>query len=157
MAEEVRTFRGRCHCGALEAEFRTRLAPAAIPVRACQCGFCRRHGTATVADPDGSVRFIERERGALVRYRFGLHTADYLICARCGVYMGAGVVEGGGGFAIVNGPALDQRHAFSAEPRPVAYDHEDRAARLARRRAGWTPLAGPLPGADRAGADRAGR
>ena len=108
-------------------------------------------------DPDGSVRFIERARGALIRYRFGLHTADYLICGRCGVYLGAAVVEDGAGVAIVNTLALDERQAFSAEVGPVVYDHEDRAARLARRRAGWTPLAGELPDADRAGAHRAGR
>jgi hypothetical protein len=144
--DDARSFRGRCHCGALEVDFRTRIAPEAMPVRACQCSFCRRHQTRTVADPAGSAAFAERELGAAVRYRFGLWTADYLICGRCGVYLGAAVIEPGSAVAIVNAPVLDDHRAFGRRAEPVTYDHEDVATRVARRRATWTPLLSPLPG-----------
>jgi hypothetical protein len=143
--DDVRGLRGSCHCGALRVEFRTAVRPEAIPVRACQCSFCRRHRTRTVADPSGRVMFTEDGTGAAVRYRFALETADYLICGRCGVYMGAVVSADGACFAIVNAPVLDEHGRFG-RAEPVVYDHEDAAARLARRRANWTPLVGPLPG-----------
>ena len=40
-------------------------------------------------DPNGQIRYIERNPGDIVRYRFGTKTCDFLICRHCGVYMGA--------------------------------------------------------------------
>lgn len=144
--DDARTFRGGCHCGALRITFRTATPPDATAVRACQCSFCRRHQSRTVADPAGKVTFAEHEPGVARRYRFGLNTADYLICSRCGVYIGAAVTSADSGVAIVNVPALDERELFTRAPVPVVYDDEDAAARLARRHASWTPFEGALRG-----------
>jgi hypothetical protein len=88
-----------------------------------------------VADPDGrlivSVGDIERLR----KYRFGLRTADYLICADCGVYVAA--IAGDDAKAIVIISALDDQKAFSREPVPVDFDGESREQREARRRLRW--------------------
>ena len=43
---------GSCHCGAVRFTFET--AKALTP-RACRCGFCRRHATRMVSDPDGAA------------------------------------------------------------------------------------------------------
>ena len=42
--------------------FESRFGPDELPVRACQCGFCRAHGARTAADPEGRVRFEGMER-----------------------------------------------------------------------------------------------
>ena len=76
---------------------------------------------------------------ALARYRFGLGTADYLVCARCGVYLAALMEEGGKGYAVLNVNAFQDRAAFSGQATPMVYDHEDEAQRRARRRKLWTP------------------
>jgi hypothetical protein len=110
-----------------------------MQVRADQCSFCRAHGGLTVSDPDGAVR-IEAQGAALVRYRFGLKTADFLICGRCGVYVGVVCEVDGHQYAVVNINALKERAAFSTPPVPVNYDGEDVAARLARRKQRWTPV-----------------
>ena len=76
------------------------------------------------------------------RYRFGLKSADFLVCARCGVYVGAFMpeAEGGvGGLAVLNLNALDERARFVQPAQPMDYDGEDLESRLARRRARWTP------------------
>jgi hypothetical protein len=134
-------FAGRCHCGAVALVFTTRRAVNDLPLRACQCSFCRKHGARTTADPDGRLEIRARDPAALARYRFGLGTADYLVCARCGVYLAAVMEEAGRGYAVVNVNALTEGRAFARAPTPMVYDHEDEAGRRARRRKLWTPAA----------------
>ena len=85
-----------------------------------------------------SRRARARRRGAqaLVRYRFGLGTADFLLCARCGVYV-ACVIDGA--FATVNVRALAEASRFTQAPRPNDWSGESADERRARRRATWTP------------------
>ena len=52
------------------------------------------HGTRAVADPNGRLTISAPPNG-LNRYRFGLRTADYLICRSCGAYVAA-VISGNG-------------------------------------------------------------
>ena len=124
---------GSCHCGANRIAFESDwpLAP-----RACQCGFCRRHAARTVSDPDGAATL---SLGAeAVRYRFASKAADYVLCGRCGVYLGAVAEFEGGTFATLNLNAFDDpRPDLVAEP--VSYEGESAAAKAARRRARWTP------------------
>ena len=132
---------GGCHCGALRLSFVTRDADALRP-RACQCTFCRKHGACTVSDPEGRARVILRAPEALARYRFGRRSADFFLCARCGVYLGAHVEDEGGAWMTASVNALDARAggpSVRAEPTPVTYDDESDEERLARRKARWTP------------------
>lgn len=125
---------GRCHCGAIRLAFETDkpLAP-----RACQCGFCRRHGARTVSDPEGSAAL---EYGSdPIRYRFGTRTTDYILCATCGVYLGAVAEVGGALYATLNLNAFDEPRLDLAAA-PVSYDGESAAAKAERRRKAWTPL-----------------
>jgi len=130
---------GGCHCGNIHIEFETGIDPAVIEVRACQCSFCRKHGSRAVADPAGRLTLrVERDE-LLERYSFGLGTAHYLICRRCGVYVAA-VTSGDPelrGIAIVN--CLDDQHLFSRTPIAVSYDAESVDERKERRRRRWTP------------------
>lgn len=130
---------GRCHCGAVEVLFESPTPPGDVEVRACGCGFCRRHGARTVSDPAGRLEF--RVNGEVRLYRFGLGITDYLVCARCGCYVGARMEEADGAWGIVNILMLDDGARFSAAAAPRDYDAEDAAARRARRRRMWTPVA----------------
>jgi hypothetical protein len=132
-------FDGRCHCGAVTLSFTTQRPVAELPLRECQCSFCRKHGARTTADPEGFAEIRARDAAALARYRFGLATADYLVCARCGVYLAAVMEEAGRGYAVVNVNAFEDRAAFGGRATPMVYDHEDEAHRRARRRKLWTP------------------
>lgn len=132
------TLRGGCHCGALEVEFHTDLATADIGVRACQCPFCRLHGALSASDPKGEVTFRARESDALVRYRFGLKLADFLLCKRCGGYVGAFMIEDGRGLAVVNINVFGERDRFRVAE-GMTYDGESVEQRLVRRRERWMP------------------
>jgi hypothetical protein len=129
----VASYSGQCHCGAIRFAFETEklLAP-----RACQCSFCRKHGARTVTDPDGSAVLALGPKA--LRYRFGTGTTDFLICGRCGIYVGAIAELDGRLYATLNLNAFDDPRPDLAAT-PVSYDGEDAAAKADRRRARWTP------------------
>lgn len=131
---------GGCHCGNIRLSFSTTLDPARIEIRACQCAFCTRHGSRAAADPDGRLTISVKDKARVQVYRFGLRTADYLLCRECGVYVAAICGDDDDARAIVIVNALDDRERFSREPIPVRYDAESREQRLARRRSVWMPI-----------------
>ena len=106
-------------------------------IRECQCTFCRAHAALSASDLRGMLRFVESD--ALVRYRSGLRIADFLLCSRCGVYVGARTEIEGRAFGIVNVRALVEQPA-ECSIRPMDYDGESVETRRARRARRWTPL-----------------
>ncbi len=130
---------GGCHCGNLEVAFETLRPPAELTVRACGCSFCRRHGVRTVSDPGGRVEVLVRDPTELSRYRFGLETAEFLVCRRCGVYVGALMADAGGAYATLNINVLVTPDVFVEAAVPVSYERESETERRARRRTRWTP------------------
>ena len=133
---------GGCHCGNLRYTLETRLALTALPLRGCQCAFCRHHGARSTSDPAGRIRFEVRDPAQLTRYRFGLKTADFLVCSKCGIYVGAAMRDGDALYAIINANTLDEVAQLRQEPVPMDYEGEDAAARLARRKQRWSPAEG---------------
>ena len=90
-----------------------------------------------MGDPAGSVEF-RAAPGSLSRYRFGLGITDYLLCAKCGTYVGAVMPdERPASIGIVNVNSLDIRDTFDPAPALHLYDGEDEARRRARRRKFW--------------------
>lgn len=77
--------------------------------------------------------------GPVIRYRFATKTTDYILCATCGIYMGAVAEIDGRTYATLNLNAFDDpRPDLAAEP--FSYDGESARAKAERRRAAWTPL-----------------
>ncbi len=132
------TYPGSCHCGAIRIALTSQKKPEEMRVGRCGCSFCRRHGARTMGDRGGAVEF-RGAPGTLSRYRFGLGITDYLLCARCGTYVGAVMPEENGVIGIVNVNSLDIRDALDAAPPLHHYDGEDEARRRSRRRKFWMP------------------
>ncbi len=130
---------GGCHCGNVTFRLVASRPPEDLRVRACGCRFCRRHAALSTSDPGGHVSFTVSEPARLGRYRFGLKTADFLICQDCGVYVGALMPDGDQAFAIINVNACDEPQRFLQKSTAMDYGAEDEAGRQARRRAKWTP------------------
>jgi hypothetical protein len=114
-------------------------------VRSCACSFCRRHGARCVSDPAGAVRILVHDPALLIRYRFGLRTAEFLVCGRCGTYLGAVMTAGGSAVATINVNSFDPPHPFERQGVPMRYDAESEPERRARRAAGWTPVTFEAP------------
>jgi hypothetical protein len=140
MSANVPTHRyeGSCHCGAIRAVLQATKPADELEVRACQCGFCTRHGAMTVSDPAGRARF-EIEPGALVKYQFATRTGTSLICARCGMYAGVVLLEDTMAWSTLNVRGLALSAFSGRQATPVVYEGETPAARVARRKAKWTP------------------
>jgi hypothetical protein len=132
-------FTGSCHCGALHVTFETPNETETLPLRACGCSFCRKHGVRTTSDPAGRAIFKIADIGLLQRYRFGTRTTDTLICRNCGIYLAAVTEIDGALYAVVNVNALDDRSAFERPPEVMDYEGETAKQRQARRKVKWTP------------------
>jgi len=130
------TYPGSCHCGSIKIAFSSEKTPAEMRVGRCSCTFCRRHGARTMGDPAGSVEF-RAAPGTINRYRFGLGITDYLLCSKCGAYLGAVMEDQGGLIATLNVNSLDIRDTFDPAPPLHVYDGEDEERRRARRRKFW--------------------
>ncbi|MGH7773228.1 MAG: GFA family protein [Candidatus Binatia bacterium] len=141
MSPEPTSFHGQCHCGNVEVTFETKLRVEELRIRACSCSFCRSHGARTTSDPSGKVKITVHDSSQLIRYRFGLKTADFLVCGRCGVYLGAVMKAGEETYATVNTRTFDHAEKITQEPLIVTYEGETEAERKARREANWTPVA----------------
>lgn len=135
----MREFHGSCHCGNLQTVFRSAIDPSEIQVRACQCGFCRRNGVRMVSDPGGTAEIRARDESDLNRYSFGLGITEFLVCANCGVYVGAAMADGDAVYTTLNTNCFDEAAAFTQPPQAQHYDTEDADARRQRRRERWTP------------------
>jgi hypothetical protein len=140
MTSVLRSFSGHCHCEALGLTFHTAVPVSQWSVRACSCRFCRAHGARTTSDAAGRLSFNVQDARLLRRYRFGMKTADFLLCSRCGVYLGAQIEINGRAYGIVNTAALTS--AAAELPAAVAADYgaESSSDRVRRREQRWTPL-----------------
>lgn len=127
---------GKCHCGNLLFRMETQLSAKELLPRECDCSFCRAHSAKCVSDPNGSATIYVADARLLRRYRFGLQTADFLVCGRCGVYLGAAITSGGECRVTLNLRATEF-HDWPATV--VSYDVETTEDRVARRTQKWTP------------------
>ncbi|MBS0275252.1 MAG: hypothetical protein JSR55_12890 [Proteobacteria bacterium] len=133
-------FTGGCHCGNLSYVFEATAGLDALGLRADMCSFCRAHGAHTTSDPSGSIRISVRDAERLNRYRFGLKTADFLVCRDCGVYIGALMEDGGRMWFAVNANSFREKPPLDFPAVPHDFDGEDVPGRIARRKKKWTPV-----------------
>ena len=136
------SYEGRCHCGAIGFRYECAAGPATWSVRACQCRFCRAHDALSTSNPAAHIVFEATDPVQLRRYRFGLKTADFLICRNCGVYIGAVIQTPNGRFGIINTRALMPQPDDCAAALPVTYDGEAVTDRVVRREDRWSPVRG---------------
>jgi hypothetical protein len=132
------TLQGQCHCGAIQATLVASKTADALQIRACQCGFCTRHGAMTVSDPEGHATFVMRE-GQLQAYQFATRTGTSLVCKTCGVYVGVMLKDGDDVWSVMNVRGLAVRELLHRIAEPVSYDNETAEQRIARRKSKWTP------------------
>ena len=130
-------IRGACHCRNIAFELDWIPEPTQIPARACTCDFCTRHGGVWTSCPGGSLRIAVREPALVSLYAFGTRTAEFHVCARCGVVPVVTSRIDGRDHAVVNVNAFEGVDPSLLSRSGVTFDGEDQAARLARRQRNW--------------------
>lgn len=128
---------GACHCGNIAFDLDWRPDPREIPARACSCTFCTKHGGVWTSCPGGSLRVRVDEPARVSRYDFGTHTADFHVCARCGVVPVVTSRIDGVLYAVVNVNSFEGVDEALLRRSPSVLDDETEAVRLARRQRNW--------------------
>lgn len=131
------TFQGGCHCGHIHYRLDWPDDVEAIPARACDCSFCRAHGAVWTSHPAARLQLQVHAPAQLSRYRFGTGSADFLVCAHCGVVTAAVCEVAGNLYAVVNVNTLLDPPRQRLQSQALSVQAEDITDKLARRRRGW--------------------
>lgn len=132
---------GGCHCGNIRFWIDWPVRAARIPVRACGCSFCRKHGAVWTSHPDGQFQLQVADPAQARRYHFGTKTADFHVCANCGVPPVVTCTMQGRDYAVLNINTFEDIDPSMFDQSPTDFDGESVGDRLARRQRNWTPRA----------------
>jgi hypothetical protein len=130
-------LRGQCHCGNISFSLRWEPDPDEIPARACDCSFCSKHGGVWTSYPDGHLRVSVQDSALASRYAFGTRTAEFHVCARCGVVPLVTSLIDGQLYAVVNAHVLEGIEPSRLRHSAASFGEEEASARLARRQRYW--------------------
>jgi len=130
-------IQGKCHCGNIAYELLWPGEGAGIPVRACGCTFCTKHGGAWTSDRDSELAVVVHDESLLSKYRFGTGTADFYVCSRCGAVPLVTSEIDDHLYAVVNVNTFEGVSPSSFVRAVTNFDGEDTGSRLERRRRNW--------------------
>lgn len=81
LALTLQTFKGSCHCGAVQFEIDT----DSPELTTCDCSLCLRKNALMLKVHESNLRLLSGEE-FLTLYQFHTHTAKHYFCKRCGIY-----------------------------------------------------------------------
>ena len=128
---------GKCHCGNIAFSLRWEPDPAVIPARACACSFCTKHGGVWTSNPGSSLTISVNEPAFLSKYVFGTRTAEFQICASCGIVPVVTCCIDDRLYAVVSVNAFEGVADSLIRRVPADFDGEEEKGRLARRQRNW--------------------
>ncbi len=134
-----RAFEGSCHCGNIRTIFHWPEETESIPVRACGCSLCTKHGGVWTSNPNGHFELAINNTAQVENYRFGTKTADFHVCKCCGVIPIVTCEMEGRRYAVLNIKTFDDEDPAAFDSSPTDFEGESVDDRLARRRRNWTP------------------
>jgi hypothetical protein len=127
---------GRCHCGNICFTLDWP-SDGDIPARACGCTFCTKHGGVWTSHPRAKLEVTITDAALVSRYGFGTHTADFHVCARCGVVPLVTSEIDGKTYAVVNVNTFEDVDASRLKRAGADFEGEETDVRLARRVRNW--------------------
>lgn len=130
-------IRGKCHCGNISFSLTWEPDPAEIPARACGCSFCVKHGGVWTSNPAGTLSVCVADPALLSNYAFGTRTAEFHVCARCGIVPLVTSRLEGRVYAVVSVNAFEGMDPSIIRREPADFEGEALESRLARRKRNW--------------------
>lgn len=128
---------GACHCGNISFKLDWQPEPKEIPARACSCSFCIKHGGVWTSCPTGSLAVRVKDSTRVSTYAFGTKTAEFHVCASCGIVPVVTSTVDGHVYAVVSVNAFDNVNPSLLQRALVSFDGEGQGDRLARRERNW--------------------
>lgn len=135
----MQTINGRCHCGNISYTFEWPQAGPGIPVRACSCTFCVKHGGVYTSHPGARLEVRVADPQRVNRYSFGTRTADFHVCTGCGVVPFVTSTIDGHEYAVVNVNTFEDPDVLDLQSSTTNFDGESVEERLRRRQRNWIP------------------
>ena len=77
----MKTFKGSCHCKAVEFEIDTDLSE----LTTCDCSICIKKNALMIKVHETSMRLLSG-KNSLTTYQFHSNTAEHYFCSVCGIY-----------------------------------------------------------------------
>lgn len=130
-------IQGKCHCGNIAFSLTWEPDPAEIPARACGCTFCTKHGGVWTSNPKGALKVTVKDPSLVSKYQFGTKTAEFHVCARCGIVPVVTSRIDGHLYAVVSVNAFEGVEPSRLKRSPANFDGEGTDDRLARRKRYW--------------------
>src|SRR5215831_3860454 len=130
-------IRGKCHCGNIAFALAWEPSPTEIQARACSCSFCIKHGGVWTSNPRGALEVTVRDPSLVSKYSHGTRTADFHVCARCGVVPLVTSRIDGRLYAVVSVNAFEGVESSLLRRASATFDEETESTRLARRKRNW--------------------
>ena len=130
-------IRGSCHCRNISFALTWEPDPTEIPARACTCSFCTKHGGVWTSNPNGSLTVTVEDAAHVSKYSFGTRTAQFQICARCGIVPVVTSRIDDHLYAVVSANAFEGVEPSLLRRASASFEGEAEASRLARRKRNW--------------------
>jgi len=139
MKGAIMRIEGKCHCRNISYVFHWPGDGGEIPVRACGCDFCTKHGVSWTSHHDSELIATIGDTSLVSKYRFGTGTADFYVCARCGVAPFVTCAIDDQLYAVVNTNTFEGIDRSSLIRAATNFDGEGTGERLDRRKRSWIP------------------
>ncbi|KAI5868532.1 glutathione-dependent formaldehyde-activating enzyme [Durotheca rogersii] len=82
MTEELKTYRGNCHCAAYIYEVKL---PEITSLTECNCSMCYKRGGLWALPKPGNFRFVKGDPETLTNYSFAQKSFSHKFCPNCGI------------------------------------------------------------------------
>ncbi len=128
---------GKCHCGNIAFSLTWEPDPESIPARVCSCSFCVKHGGVWTSNAAGVLLVRINDASLVSKYAFGTGTAEFHVCARCGVVPVVTSLIDGHLYAVVNVNAFEAIDSALLRRVPASFEGEGTGPRLERRQRNW--------------------
>jgi hypothetical protein len=130
-------IKGKCHCGNIGFTLEWPGDGTDIAGRTCGCSFCVKHGGTWTSHRDAELSAEVGDFASVSKYRFGTQSADFYVCARCGVAPFVISTIDDHQYAVVNVNTFENIQPGSLARTPTNFDGEGTGDRLERRKRNW--------------------
>lgn len=128
---------GRCHCGNIAFALLWNPDALEIPARVCGCSFCIKHGGVWASCAAGSLKVTVQNPSLVSKYTFGTKTAEFHICAKCGIVPVVTSRIEDRLYAVVSVNAFEDAEPSMVKRTAASFDGESEEMRLLRRKRNW--------------------
>ena len=132
-------IQGGCFCGNIRYTFTSPIPLPEIPIRACSCEFCTRHGNRYTSNPNGELDIVIQDKEKVNEVRFASKTVAFCFCTECGVMPYVDGIIDGNRYAVVNVNTFDEIDLPNVELKFLDLGAQTKDEKIDRRKKVWIP------------------